>query len=94
MPIRAVRPIDTQTLLPVRARILTDTVDILGDAAMTDTGKVEVDDMHHILDVETTGRNTGSHHDGALGGPERAPKVVRQTHSNEGNTNKASSRSR
>jgi hypothetical protein len=51
----------------------TNPMDILGDTTVHDLGEVIIDDVHDIGNVQTSGRETSSDHNWALGGLERAP---------------------
>jgi hypothetical protein len=51
----------------------TNSVDIFSDTTVHDLGEVIIDDVHDIGNVQTSGRETSSDHDWALGGLERAP---------------------
>jgi hypothetical protein len=53
-----------------KAGLLTNTMDILVDTAVRDTRQVEVDDVHHILDVESPSRNTSGNQDGRFSSAE------------------------
>lgn len=52
--------------------LLTDAVDVLGDAAVGGARQLVVDDVHHVLDVEAAGGDAGCDEDGALSGAEGA----------------------
>lgn len=52
--------------------VLANTMDVLVDTTIGDTRKVVVDDMHHVLDIQTARRNPGSNQDRRPGSTEGA----------------------
>lgn len=53
--------------------MLTDAVDVLGDAAVGGARQLVVDDVHHVLDVEAAGGHASCDEDGAFSGAEGTP---------------------
>jgi hypothetical protein len=53
--------------------MLTNTMDVLIDATIVATRKIEVNDVHYVLYVKTTSRNASSDKDRGLGSPKCAP---------------------
>ena len=53
-------------------------MNILIDASMIDRGKVEIDDMHDVTNVETTGGHSSRDQDGSLGLAKATPVYARQ----------------
>ena len=51
-------------------------MNVFSNSTMINTRKVEVDNMHYVLDVEATGRHPGGDHDGATGSAESAPNML------------------
>jgi hypothetical protein len=53
--------------------VLTNTMNVLGDATMGGTREVKIDDVHNVLDVQSTSRDASGHHDRASSTTEGTP---------------------
>lgn len=51
-------------------------MNVFSNATMINARKVEVDDMHHVLDVEAAGGHPGGDHDGATRSAESTPNML------------------
>lgn len=50
-------------------------MNVFVNSAKRDTRKVEIDDMHHILDIQSASRNSGGNENGRFGGAKGAATV-------------------
>jgi hypothetical protein len=78
LPIRPVRPdsVLEGKKTGTEAMTLTDTMSVLFNTAILRRWEVVVDDMHNIMNVETTGRDASSNQDGVLSQTERPDTVL------------------
>lgn len=59
-------------------------MDVLSDSTKHVAGKVKVDDVHDVFDIQTARRNAGSNQDGRFGGAEStAARLVSSIHFHE-----------
>jgi hypothetical protein len=77
LPIRAVRPGQgVRSRKPIEFYKLTDSMDVFVNATMVDTGKIVVDDVHDIANIQATSRNSSSDQNWGLARAESSSKAV------------------